>query len=215
MHVEEESDELTDINVIMTSDVKCLKAVMTVIVDNRRLKMLYDPGAAYSVIGETTWDLLGRPPLKEAADLLAYTNVLVHTLGKAEVTVNAFGKKRNVEVDVVRGSDSSLFGLDWCMEFELPFPKGIRILNVTASDSGKGENNPKWKALVDEFDDVFNRKRGAIIGYQATVHVQENAIPRAFKARPVPFAIRKQVEDEIHRSWMKRYWNRSILLASK
>uniref|UniRef100_A0A5S6QLW0 RNA-directed DNA polymerase n=1 Tax=Trichuris muris TaxID=70415 RepID=A0A5S6QLW0_TRIMR len=199
MQVEEESDEPTDINVIMTSDVKCRKAVVTVIVDNRRLKMLYDPGAAYSVIDKTTWDWLGRPPLKEAADLLAYTNVPVRTLGKAEVTVNAFGKRRNVDVYVVNGNDSPLFGLDWCMAFELPFPKGIRILNVTARDSRKGENNPKWKALVDEFEDAFNRKRGAIIGYQATVHMQENAIPRAFKARPVPFALRKQVEDGIHR----------------
>ncbi|KFD60690.1 hypothetical protein M514_27121 [Trichuris suis] len=190
---------MTNIHSVALNDVQNRKAVVTVKVEHRKLRMLYDPGAAHSVVDKATWVTLDCPPLKEAPDLVAYTNVLVQTMGKAEVLVNAFGKTRRVEVYVVDGKDSPLFGLDWCLSFGLPFPKGIQILKVTANDSRTVETNLILKAFVEEFDDVFNRKGGAIIGYQATVHVWENATPRTFKARPVPSSLRQQVEDEIHR----------------
>ena len=74
--------------------------------------MLYDPGAAFSVIGRKLWTQIGSPPLSPTPNLLAYTEVPIQTLGKAIITVNAFGKRKSLPVYVVDSDDAPLFGLD-------------------------------------------------------------------------------------------------------
>ncbi|RWS21805.1 uncharacterized protein B4U80_01249, partial [Leptotrombidium deliense] len=52
------------------------------------------------------------------------------------------------------------------------------------------------KGLLDEFQDVFQEKKeGSNI--EVTLEINENAPPKFVKARPVPFALRKKVEESI------------------
>ena len=85
--------------------------------------MLYDPGAARSVISKQTWRKVGAPLLKQTYTLVAYTNVPVETLGETEVRVRAFGKVKCQLVSVVKEQDIPLFGLDWCISFQFVYAK--------------------------------------------------------------------------------------------
>lgn len=59
-----------------------------------RVKMLYDPGTAYSVIGEN----LGSPALVHTENLTAYKEVKIETLGKTFVNVNAFSSSKKLQL---------------------------------------------------------------------------------------------------------------------
>lgn len=146
--------------------------------------MLYDPGAAYTVIGESTWRQIGSPPLTATPALIAYTNVPVETMGKASVPVKAFRQSKKLEIFVVKKDDQPLFGLDWCIAFNLKLPPGVKICQVTKSTSPPtppvvpndiSSNDPSVQQLVKEFPTVFNGDDSAMLGHKAVVHIRRDA----------------------------------------
>ncbi|KFD51395.1 hypothetical protein M514_07800 [Trichuris suis] len=92
--------------------------------------MLYDPGACYGN-QEKTWEVLLCPELRDAPALVAYTEVPVCVLGKADVRVRVHEQEKRLQVYVVAEDDSPLFGLDWCLAFRLPFPQAVQVHAVT------------------------------------------------------------------------------------
>ena len=120
----------------------------------RKMKMLYDPGASRSVINEQIWKKIGSPTLQPTVSLVAYTNVTVHTLGEAVVTVGAFGKVKKLPVIVIDQQDTPLFGLDWCMAFEIKMPNGVTVHNVKLAE-GTEPKDSALMALLSEFAEIF------------------------------------------------------------
>ncbi len=99
-----------------------------------KIKMLYDPGAAYSVISKSVWQRIGAPQLTPTPSLLAYTSVEIKTLGKADIVVQAFKQERTVTVYVVDKHDTPLFGMDWVLAFGIALPKGLHLCAVTSAN---------------------------------------------------------------------------------
>ena len=94
------------VNTIHIRAVKGCAARLEAEINDVRVKMLYDPGAARSVICEQTWRKVGAPPLKLTDTLIAYTNVPVEeTLGETEVRVRAFGRVKCLLVSVLKEQD--------------------------------------------------------------------------------------------------------------
>lgn len=96
--------------------------------------------------------------MKPAKSLLAYTNVVVETMGEAIVEVEAFGLVRKVKVTVVAKHDTPLFGLDWCMKFGVQMPQGVKIgslkdvaISKEKFDSGVQVLDSRVQALITEF----------------------------------------------------------------
>ncbi len=58
---------------------------------------------------------------------------------------------------------------------------------------------PKLQQLLDEYADIFKAEKGTIRGQEAVVHIDPAVKPRAFPPRPVPFPMRRAVEDELQR----------------
>ena len=80
---------------------KACSATLEVHINWEVVVMPYDPGAAKSVINKQVWTQIGAPSLKPAKSLVAYTNVVVETMGEAIVEVKAFGLVRKLKVTVV------------------------------------------------------------------------------------------------------------------
>ena len=53
--------------------------------------------------------------------------------------------------------------------------------------------------VLDQYPAIFNGKLGQIVGAAASLQVDSTKPPRFFKARPVPYALRSKVEDELTR----------------
>ena len=91
---------------------------------------------------------------------------------------------------------------------EIGFPQIVSIgrkssgitSEFTASTPGKLSNHdPLLPELLSEYADLFTDDLGCCKGVKAQIHLKEGAIPKFFKARPVPFAKRDQIGAEIDR----------------
>ena len=211
-------DSVDDINTVKLAAVKNNNrigkfAVLYAQLNGHRTRMLYDPGAAFSVIGSSTWRKIGSPSLSPAPDLMAYMKMPIVTLGFASIHVTAFRQNRKLDICVVEGEDTPLFGLDWVEAFHLPLPKGVQVCAIrTSTESATppttvtsptaqqpSSGNQQLQQLLDEYSDIFQPGHGTIRGQEAVVNIDPSARPRAFPARAVPFPLRKAVEAELER----------------
>jgi hypothetical protein len=95
-------------------------------------------------------------------------------------------------------NDIPVFGLDWCLQFELPMPSGARLCNIktpkakitTQSDE---KQDTEVQGILNEF------KSGTIKGHSAKIHIFNDVKPKTFPPRPVPLTLREQVNSELQR----------------
>lgn len=200
------------------------KVMLTTLINNQNIDMLYDPGAAHSVVGKRIWNKIGRPSLEKVSNLIAYTDLEIPTLGVAKVKVRAYGIELKLPLYVIGTDDIPLFGLDWCLAFKLPMPPGSRICQLRNSkevppvepnsdvtfirNSGSLEdaienipNNAhcQLNAILQSVDELFSGTMGTIQGHTAKIHIPEGVKPKTFRPRPVPIALQEQVTAEIDR----------------
>ena len=53
--------------------------------------------------------------------------------------------------------------------------------------------------VLTKYEMVFNEGLGTVLGYEAKLVMKENAVPRFYKARPVPYAIKEKIEKELNK----------------
>ena len=70
-----EAEYYDDLNAIASVTGKGRCAVLYAVLNGRKTRMLYDPGAAFSVINKQVWQCIGSPSLSPMLNLLAYTKV--------------------------------------------------------------------------------------------------------------------------------------------
>lgn len=210
-----------DLNTIASITSRGKFATICVKLNGHNIRMLYDPGAAFSVISSRIWQQIGSPALTPTPNLLAYTRLTIKTLGEANIHVDVFHQKKLLPVCVVETDDMPLFGLDWLLAFDVALPEGVEVRAVTSAPpttttrttatSSEQTGGPavevsltksvkdKLQQLLSEYSDIFTPGQGKITCQEAVVHINPAAKPRAFPARPVPFPLRKQVEAELER----------------
>ena len=89
---------------------------------------------------------------------------------------------------VVTGARPSLMGRNWLHEIKLDW-KNIATITRPLSSSPD--------ALIRRYPKVFQNGLGTFNGEKVKIQVRPGANPRFHKARPVPFAIRDAVEQEL------------------
>ena len=89
---------------------------------------------------------------------------------------------RNLPLIVTRGKDkAAIFGLQWLERIKLNWHK-VCCMRV-----------------LQKHTKVFREELGTLKGFAAKIHVDEGKPPKFFKVRPVPYAMRKKVEQELDR----------------
>lgn len=166
--------------------------ILSMKVGGEPLQMLVDTGAAASIISESTYARSwpeGKRPMLEKADVLlrTYTGERIKVLGKSSVEVNFGDQCAQLELLVVEGNGPSLVGRDW-----------LRVLkpNLSVFYAGRGS---ELEELMKRHSQLFKDELGRVKGIEVRIHVDGAAKPRFFKARPVPFALRGKVEQELER----------------
>ena len=85
-------------------------------------------------------------------------------------------------------------------------PKGVTICKLRTQagsalppvTNGNTASTPLG-SLLQQYSELFSEKPSTSTGHKAVVHMNEGAIPKLFSARPLPFPMRKAVEEEICR----------------
>jgi hypothetical protein len=154
--------------------------------------MEIDTGAAASVISERTYK---NAWVGEARPSLLTTNVLLRTYsgerlnirGEIKVDVQFRDKKAKLNLLVVVGNGPSLMGRDWISVLQPNFS----VLRSSVDGS--------LQSLLDKHAVLFKEELGRIKGVKVKIHVDPKARPLFFKPRPVPYALRARVEEELKR----------------
>ena len=149
--------------------------------------MALDTCADTSIASSALWRQLGEPALTSAPVIRAYGGAAVRALGQCDVDVVYEGQGKNLPLVFVESArERGLFGLPWIDAF-----KAVRVNNVDAED--------RLAALLNEFADVFEPSTGSIKSHTAHLYFKPGAVFKMNKARPVPFAYRPLVEEELDR----------------
>lgn len=93
---------------------------------------------------------------------------------------------------VVKGNGPSLCGRNWLEKIKLDW-KTIKMVS---------ENTKTPKSIPDvlaKYSQVFKDELGTLKDIKATISVKPDATPRFHKARPLPFAMKARVEEELGR----------------
>ncbi|RWS20194.1 uncharacterized protein B4U80_10081, partial [Leptotrombidium deliense] len=154
------------------------------------VKFEVDTGSARTVISEDTFNAWKEKPKVSRAEttLRTYSGELLKLKGQTSIRVTKGNRQRVITLVIAAGSGPNLLGRDALRQF----PEILSELTVNYNS----ETSETLTELLDKFRDVFEEKKeGSNI--EVTLEINENATPKFVKARPVPFAMRKKVEEAI------------------
>ena len=97
---------------------------------------------------------------------------------------------RQIVLVVVGGDGPSLFGWNWLNYIRLNWSNIAAVRSV---------NTKPLYTLMQQYQSLFAEGLGTVTPYKATLQVPPDATPRFFKPRPVLFAIKEAIGQELDR----------------
>ncbi len=191
----EDEEKPFDVITVTTAAVeKVLDAIYaTVGLNGQDMQMLVDTGAVRSLLSETTWRRIGAPPVSTARiRLVTYTGQTIELLGEVKLAINYKGKTSRRSVLVTKGQHPDVIGRDWLHEV-------MPQIQAVCTAERRETNAEDLQRLLEKHKNVFAEELGCLKGFKANVELKEDAKPRFCKPRPVPYAKRDRIEDDIDR----------------
>ena len=167
--------------------------LLDVFLNDVSVKMELDTGASVSVITTATYRRIQQQayvaPLQPTeTKLRSYSGEYIQVQGITQFKVRYANKELFLSIHVVKEDGPNLMGRDWLNYFEV----NLRDLNVVTE-----QHSLPLKAVLDRYAAVFSEEIGCLQGSPVKLAVRENATPKFYKPRPVPFLLKKRVEEEI------------------
>ena len=189
-----ESDDQTEYEIHHSSTGSTNAITVPVLLNKSKLEMEVDTGAALSVISKSTYDQLwsdeSAPPLKPAAaKLKTYTGEQIRVVGAITVEVEHNHQQKRLGLLVVAGNGPSLLGRDWLSKITLNCWSRLHVASAS----------PSLQEVLKQHSAVFKDELGTVQGTAAKIHVDAQAKPKFCKPRPVPYALREKVDQELSR----------------
>ena len=94
---------------------------------------------------------------------------------------------------VVKGEGLSLLGREWLRVLRLDW-RSIKTACVA-----EGQTQSRLNSLLLRYPEVFKEGSGSITTFKASLQLKPGSSPKFCKARPVPFALKQAVEQELDR----------------
>jgi hypothetical protein len=201
-----EPDEFDDTegytNVVRMSKIDSVQSVKSVhkvpeimidlVVNDSPIKMELDTGASVSLISKRMYESLGWKSKLMPSKIVLHTvtGQVLSVVGECKVTA----RYQNVTYDnltlfVVDSEGPPLLGRDWLTKIPLDWPK-IKAVFQTSTDQ-------EIRKLKARFGDLFDGSLGKVEGVTVSLELTEGATPKFVKPRPVPFATKDLIADEL------------------
>ena len=105
------------------------------------------------------------------------------------------GQRAHLPLFVLKGDSPSLFGRNWLESVRVDWKRIHQVQGSSLHD------------VLYRHQEAFGEELGMLKGYKAKIHIDAGATPRFCRARPVPYAMRTKVEQELERQCVKVFWN--------
>lgn len=120
--------------------------------------------------------------------LCTYSGEPLRVIGTWKAKVRYKNQTDKLSLTVLEGAGPSLLGRDWLQRFRIDW-KSLFVIH----------KSDLLEEVLGKYETVFNEGLGTLKGYGAKIVVKENAVPRFFKARPVPYTIKDKIEEELNK----------------
>ena len=178
---------------------------LNVEIDGRSTLMEVDTGASVSVIALGTLEKK-LPALKSrltecSTNLFSYSGKAIPVIGEVEVEVKVAEstepqKMHKLPLVVVDGEGHTLLGRSWLREIRLDWHN---LFVVNGVQSPCGSTVKRLEDILEEHKAVFEEGLGTYSGPHVSIRVKPDSVPKFCKVRPVPYAQREAVEEELAR----------------
>ncbi|KAI0988453.1 hypothetical protein GJ496_009863 [Pomphorhynchus laevis] len=153
--------------------------------------MEFDTCASVSVLPISICRTIGRPILRFVTKLATYDNHEIAPLGACTVTVTCQNQVRKLDAVIVDTQYRSLFRRKWVTAFVDNAP--------CASISSGVVKDVDLRDILDSHHELFENTPGCVRNFKVKLNLKNNALPRYWSSRRVPFGLREHVEKEIKR----------------
>lgn len=99
---------------------------------------------------------------------------------------------KDVTFYVIKNGGPPLVGRDFMYLFNIGLKANNNKIGIGSSDS-------EVQLLLSKYQELWKDELGCFNKFKVDLHLKEGAIPKFFKPRPVPFALKEKVESEIDR----------------
>ena len=184
----DEPDNTEEYSLFNLPSGSCAPLVVTILIDHTSLSMEVDTGASFSVVSKNTYEKFfsSRTLQRSTVKLKTYTGETLPVFGQITANVQYRNQDLNLLLIIAGNDGPSLLGRNWIHLLRLDWSSVLYI------------NNHSLPELLEEYSAVFNEGLGTLKGFKAKLYVNQDA-PIFCKARPVPYAIRTQVETELQK----------------
>ncbi|XP_062846979.1 uncharacterized protein K02A2.6 [Trichomycterus rosablanca] len=156
-----------------------------------------DTGAAVSIISEAMYrESFADVPLGGSnVTLKTYTGQVIPIKGQFVAKVTYGDQTADLPLIVVKGNGPALCGRNWLESIKLDW-KTIKMISENAKQPSAPKSIPE---VLEKYSEVFKEELGTLKEIKATISVKPDATPKFHKSRPLPFAMKERVEDELQR----------------
>ena len=164
-----------------------------VVIDNHTVTLEVDTGASTSVIPESLFTELWPGRSLEPSDvrLWSYTKEEILISGCCYIDVDVHYNEQfvqNLPLIVTSGSGPCLLGKDWLSNI----PLDLKQIHHAMEDMTLQE-------ILKKYPTVFQEGLGTLRDFRAKIYLNDDAQPKYFRARSIPYAFREKVEQELIR----------------
>ncbi|KAK6011873.1 hypothetical protein OSTOST_23028 [Ostertagia ostertagi] len=154
-----------------------------------------DTGASVSILDVASWKRIGKPPLTEATiEATAYNNSPIQFCGKCTVWVQFNGRQAKMDLHVLEGATRTLCGRDMIRALKIDCGPHYQSVHEMQDRPAVKQRLAK---ILEENKSVFKPGLGRCVTAQATLKFKMEPVPKFFRARPVPLALRPKVEEKL------------------
>ena len=148
-------------------------------------------GAAMSLISDSTKkELFPTVNLRHSEVVLKrYTSEKITVLGEMDVDVKYGDQENTLTLLVIKGPGPSLIGRNWMSHIRFNWS----VIKHTRNSDYQNE----LELLLEKYKPIFSDTLGTMKNFSAHLEMTENAKPKFFRPRPVPFALKDRIEQEL------------------
>ncbi|XP_043287520.1 uncharacterized protein K02A2.6-like [Venturia canescens] len=186
----EESFEISDMLNLEIDNSETTHELIELMVEDSKIKFEIDSGAGRSIIPEKIYkQFLNRCVLeKTSARLKMYDGTVLVPSGQINVRISNKKCKVQSQLIVVKEGCRPLLGRD------LMKPLGFYIASINCIST-----ESEVKEIIKQYTELFDGKLGKYKYEKIKIKLQQDVAPKFFKPRPVPLAMKKQLEEELKR----------------
>ena len=151
-----------------------------------------DTGSCVSAISEALFEqsFKSHPLLPTDLILKPYDGSSITPIGKLILPTSHNSQSGPHPFYVIRNGGQPLLGRDWLQKYKVNWANFHEL---------KAEQTRSLNEILEKHSEVFKPEIGLLKGFTASLLVQDKVNPKFVNPRPVPFALKPKIEQELRR----------------